>query len=472
MSKTGLPDSLVSELKAHHQQDFLTLLEGLNQPVPASLVEQLQEIDLSLISRLFQKKQQPEKGEDSPQAKAARASELESVVRQPRGPSDQEQWRAAHAKGLELLKAGKVAAVLVAGGQGTRLGFDHPKGMFPIGPVSGATLFQIFFEQLKARRQQAGVVIPYFIMTSDATDGPTANFLNEHNYFGVDPDTVKLFKQGTMPAVDDQTGALLLGEDLGLVRSPDGHGGILNAMSKSGIFDQLKASGIEYLYYHQVDNPTAIICEPALIGFHALKKSEATTKVAAKRSADEKMGVLACVDGKTEIIEYSDMPTEVAEQRDAQGQLKYWAGNMAIHVFSVDFLVQITHGEHQLPYHVAHKKVPHVNEGGKLVSPSAPNAFKFERFIFDALPMAREALVVEADRAREFNPVKNAEGQDSPQTSREALLALHRLWLEEAGVTVPEGCAVEISPLFAVDADAVRLKAASISISGSEVYLR
>ncbi|WP_459554994.1 UTP--glucose-1-phosphate uridylyltransferase [Lacunimicrobium album] len=465
------PDQLPVLLRQHKQERLLAYLDKLAPPARQHLAADIANVDFALMERLYGKTT-PVAGEDTPQAKAARATALEDVVRQPASTDDEQAWQSAHQQGLELLKAGKVAAVLVAGGQGTRLGFPHPKGMFPIGPVSNVTLFQIFFEQIKARSAQAGVVIPYYIMTSDATHEDTEKFLEEHNYFGLDRGTVRLFKQGTMPAVDAATGQLLVGDDDLLVRSPDGHGGILNALAKNGIFDQLAERGIEYLYYHQVDNPTGILCEPALLGFHAMRRSDMTTKVAAKRSADEKMGVLALVDGKTEIIEYSDMPTDVAEKLDSRGNLMFWAGNMAVHVFNVDFLRRITFGETQLPYHTAHKKVPFKSAEGEVQSPKAPNAYKFERFIFDALPLAHKTLVVEADRKREFNPVKNAEGNDSPATSKEALINLHRSWLQQAGVSVPADCVVEISPLFALDAEGVQTRANDVKLEGSSVYLK
>ncbi len=465
-----IPDQISISLQQHNQGHLLDYLKQMDPAASEALVEDLANVDLTLISRLYSKTT-PVAGEDSPQAKASRATALEDVVRQPATPEDENAWASAHQHGLELLKAGKVAAVLVAGGQGTRLGFPHPKGMFPIGPVTNKTLFQIFFEQIQARSQQAGVSIPYYIMTSDATHEETETFLEENNYFGVDRSTVKLFKQGTMPAVDAANGKLLVGEDHHLVKSPDGHGGILNAFAKNGIFDQLAERGIEILFYHQVDNPTAILCEPALIGFHEMRRSDMTTKVAAKRSADEKMGVLALVDGKTEIIEYSDMPTDVAEKLDTRGNLMFWAGNMAIHVFDVDFLRRITFGEMQLPYHTAHKKVSYKTLEGEVVSPKEPNAYKFERFIFDALPMASKTLVVEANRKQEFNPVKNAEGNDSPKTSKEAIIALHRSWLQRAGVNVPADVVVEISPLFALDADGVQEKASGIAVESDSVYL-
>jgi UDP-N-acetylglucosamine/UDP-N-acetylgalactosamine diphosphorylase len=344
--------------------------------------------------------------------------------------------------------------------------------MFHIGPVSDATLFQILAEQVLARSRRAGQDIPYYVMTSDATHHDTEEFFRLHHYFGLDPENVFFFKQGNMPAVDATTGKLLLAEKGSLALSPDGHGGILAALKKSGALDDMARRGIEYLHYYQVDNPTAIVCDPAFIGWHALKGSEISTKVVAKVSATEKMGVVCDVDGCTQIIEYSDLSDELAHKRDEQGEHIFWAGNTAIHVLSRSFLERLSDGSHDLPFHVAHKKVPFIDEQGNAVEPTSPNAFKFERFIFDALPLASKALVVEADRQREFNPVKNAEGADSPATSKAALLTLARNSLRHCGCAVADDANVEISPLFALDDEELAKKVSHGTRFDSASYLR
>ncbi|HEX6984483.1 MAG TPA: UDPGP type 1 family protein, partial [Planctomycetaceae bacterium] len=349
---------------------------------------------------------------------AAQAGPPADLVRQPRTRHEADEWHRAAQFGEGMLSAGKVGAIVVAGGQGTRLGFEKPKGTFHIGPVSGASLFQVLAEQVLARGRRAGRDVPYYVMTSDATHHHTEEFFRLHHYFGLDPEDVFFFRQGNMPALDAETGRLLLAEKGSLALSPDGHGGILAALKKSGALDDMARRGVEYLHYHQVDNPTAIVCDPALLGWHALRASEITTKVVAKVSPAEKMGVVCDVGGKTQIIEYSDLPDELADKRDADGNPVFWAGNTAIHVLSRTFLERLCDGAHDLPFHVAYKKVPFVDPHGSAVEPATPNAYKFERFIFDALPLAATALVVEADRAREFNPVKNAEGADSPATAK------------------------------------------------------
>ncbi|MBW3540515.1 MAG: UDPGP type 1 family protein, partial [Planctomycetes bacterium] len=390
---------------------------------------------------------------DHPAARAERAGAPSEVIRLPRTDSEGARWTEAARHGEELLRAGRVAAILVAGGQGTRLGFSHPKGVLAIGPVSGCSLYQLLAEQLLARSRRAGATIPYYVMTSDSTHGETVAFFEAHRYFGLDRSAVKFFRQGNMPAVAATTGQLLMADKSSLCLAPDGHGGLLSALCREGLVDDMRDRGVEHLYYHQVDNPTAIVCDPAFLGWHVAAGSEMTTKVVGKRSWDERMGVVVSVDGRTQIIEYSDLPEGVAQKTTDDGELYHWAGSMAIHAFDRQFLERLIADDLSLPFHVARKAVSCIDDDGKPVEPAEPNACKFERFIFDALPHARRALVVEADRAREFNPVKNAEGDDSPATARAALVRLASEWLRAAGVDIPAGATVEIGPLFALDAD-------------------
>lgn len=446
-----VPQSVLSRLEQAKQEHLVRFWDELNPQQQESLATQIEEIDFSLIQRLIENRA-ASSGAESPASRAARAESPHQLVRLPRTHSEKMEQKHAALEGEELLQSGKVGAILVAGGQGTRLGFDHPKGMFPIGPVSQRSLFQIHCEQILARSRQAGVAIPYFIMTSEATHRPTVRFFEENRYFGLSEDNVFFFQQASLPAVDSETGKILLERKDRIATGPDGHGGMLRALERSGMLGVMRDRNIEHLYYHQVDNPTAIICDPVLLGHHLLSGSDVTTKVVAKVAPEEKMGVLATVDGKTEIIEYSDLPAEEARRTQRDGTLVFWAGNTAIHVFRRSFIEKLLADELSLPFHIAHKKMPYVNEAGETVSPTAPNAYKFEQFIFDALPHAEVALVVEANRKREFNPVKNAEGADSPATCRAALLDIAREWIEAAGGIVEKGVPVEISPLFALDA--------------------
>lgn len=453
-------------LTAVGQEQALRWWDELDSSGRARLAAQTSRIDLEQLARLVRQWQASQSQlptdstgraeSDSPGSRAARAQPPSDLVRLPQNQTEQAAAAEAWRKGEELLRAGRVAGVLVAGGQGTRLRFDRPKGMYPIGPVSGATLFQLLAEQMLARSRRYEVAIPWLIMTSDATHEETVAYFAEQKNFGLEDSQIHFFRQGNMPAVDDREGRLLLSEKDSLCLSPNGHGGILSALADSGLMTLLAEQGIDFLHYHQVDNPTAVLCDPALLGWHVLRDSEMTTKVAARRSGMERMGVVADVDGQTQIIEYSDMPREAATRTDEAGRLLLWAGNMAIHVLSRTFLERLLSQPDALPLHVAHKAVEHLDDAGNRVVPEGPNALKFERFIFDALPQAKRALVVEADRAAEFNPVKNCEGTDTPAESQAGMLQLHRRWLEEAGARVAETSRVEISPLFALDAAETR----------------
>lgn len=454
------PADLKALVEGAGQAHLLARWEELDASQRSSLERQLRSIDFPLVSRLTAEGRARASDAAEVASKAQRAAPPAQVIRQPQTDADRGEWIAARRIGEELLQGGRVGAILVAGGQGSRLGFDKPKGMFPIGPVSDRTLFHIFCEQLLALGRKYGKPIPYFVMTSEATHADTVAFFEQHKFFGLDPKDVYFFQQGALPAVDDATGRILLAEKDQVSLSPDGHGGILKALKRSGLIDVMEQRGLEVLYYHQVDNPTAPMCDPAFLGFHKRLGSQMTTKVVAKESAEEKMGVLVSLDGRTQIIEYSDLPVERARAVDAAGGLLLWAGNTAVHAFDRAFLARITSVENALPFHIAHKPVPYIDAAGSRVEPrpDQKNAYKFEQFIFDVLPLTDVALVVEGDRKREFNPVKNATGKDSPETSRAALCRNAADLLRDAGVAVRDGVKVEISPLFAMDSQDVRMR--------------
>ncbi|MES2791085.1 MAG: UDPGP type 1 family protein [Planctomycetota bacterium] len=447
-----LPLTIAERLDFYHQDHLLTGWDELSPPQQASFAAQLESIDFDVLTDLLALQKSPQATGETPAQRAYRAQPPSSLVRLPRTAAEQAEWKAAEQRGEELLRSGKVGAILVAGGQGTRLGYDHPKGMFPLGAVSDVSLFQLLCEQLLARARRAGQPIPYYIMTSDATHQETVEFFQQHDYFGLPVADVYFFQQGNMPAVDAQTGQLLLADAGQLAMSPDGHGGLLHAMSVAGLLDDMQQRGIDYLYYHQVDNPLAIVCDPAYLGWHVQSEAEVSTKVISKRSAAEKMGIAVDVDGVTQIIEYSDLPDEVAQRKTAAGDLELWAGSTAIHIFNRDFLQRLVAGKWKLPFHIAHKAVPSYVPGEGLTAPQQPNAYKFEHFIFDILLQARKALIVEADRAREFNPLKNAEGVHSPGDVRQSLTNVHRHWAQQAGWQIPDTTPVEISSLVALDA--------------------
>ncbi len=362
--------------------------------------------------------------------------------------------------GEQAIREGKIGMILVAGGQGTRLGFDQPKGMFRIGPVSDRSLFAMHVDSLKGTMRRYSKSIPLFLMTSPATDLQTRDYFKKHDRLGLNAEELCIFCQGTMPAIDASTGKILMESRSCVALSPDGHGGIIAALDRQGILTSASQCDIEHFFYAQVDNPLVRVCDPLLIGYHLLAKSQMTTQVVKKRFATEKVGNVVSIDGRTHIIEYSDLSENAANRTNPDGTVYLWAGNIAVHVMDLNFLSTSAKNDGGLPFHRALKPVPFLNEDGVVEKPSVPNAIKFERFVFDLLPLADRTIVVEADAAEVFAPVKNAEGAatDTPSATRNAISAKHKRWLEQVGLAVSPNVKIEINPNWALDAEEVRMK--------------
>ncbi len=366
-------------------------------------------------------------------------------------------------RGVSLIRRNKVAAFTVAGGQGTRLGFDGPKGAFPISPIRSKTLFALFAEFILGTNRRYGSDLRWYIMTSPQNDAATRAYFTEQGYFGLKPERVRFFPQGVMPAFAPD-GRILLDEKHRIAFSPDGHGGSLLALRHSGALAEMADEGIEHLSYFQVDNPLVKLVDPLFIGLHSLTGSEMSSKMIPKADDLERVGNFVVGDGKVMVIEYSDLPDELAHAHDETGRRKFDAGSIAIHVLSRAFIERLTADEalFALPWHRAVKKMAYVDEGGVRREPEVPNAVKLEAFIFDAIPHARNPLVLETTRAEEFSPVKNATGVDSAVTSRRDMNRRAARWLDAAGFDVP-WCAdgepdglFEISPTLALDAAHLR----------------
>lgn len=356
--------------------------------------------------------------------------------------------------GEMLLSQGKVAALVVAGGQGSRLGISGPKGALPISPVRHKSLFCLHAQKISALEKRYSTRIPFFIMTSRVNDGATRKFFKENNWFGLKSNQVHFFVQGMLPSVSKK-GKFILSRDGGLFMNPDGHGGVISALKKSGGLDIMSAQGIEEVFYFQVDNPLVRICDPLFLGLHNMQGAQMSSKVIRKRDFEEKVGVVVLVDGKTTIVEYSDMKDEDRYATDDKGKILYWAGSIAIHILKRDFIETLTNDVTALPYHKAIKKIPTVDNDGK---PIEVDGIKFETFIFDALPMTRSSVTLEVKREEEFAPVKNKAGQDSVQSAIDMQVNLYRSWLKKAGKYISPGVKIEISPIFALDeADIMKL---------------
>ncbi len=442
------PPELQRKLQQYRQEHVLAWWDRLNDSERRGLIDQLSRIDLEGLNRLYAEREHTYQPPDS-----SRIKPLDIV------PADAPDNAVMRGTGEEALRHGEVATLVVAGGQGSRLGFEHPKGMYSIGPVSRKSLFQIHAEKVLALGRRYDKQPPFLVMTSPATDAETRQFFAEQQYFGLPREEVLFFCQGTMPALDLATGKLLLEAPGRLFLSPDGHGGTLTALSKSGLLEQLRRRGIRHLFYFQVDNPLVKVADPIFIGRHIAQRSEASSKIVPKQGPKDRLGNLVLVDGRCSMIEYSDLPDSLANERDANGRLRLWAGSPAIHIFDMNFLARVTEGAGLLPFHTARKKVPYLDDKGQIVQPQKENALKFERFIFDVLPLAERWLVMETSHREEFAPLKNAEGVDSPKTVQAALTNLAADWLTRAGVEVPRtangepAVALEVSPLFALDAE-------------------
>jgi len=375
---------------------------------------------------------------------AAQAISPVDAVALPENGGSVEQRERARQRGEALLAEGRMAAFVVAGGQGTRLGFPGPKGCFPVGPVSKRTLFEVQAQKIRGLARKLGRAVPWFIMTSPATDEATRAFFAREQNFGIAADDLHVFRQDTVPSLDLE-GRLMLESPERLVESPNGHGGALTALVESGAVDQMERRGIDTIFYYQVDNPLVQIGDPTYLGLHEEAGAEFSCKVVRKREPFEKVGLVAQIGERIGIVEYTELDPERARERDEQGQLRYWAGNIAVHLLRTAFVRRVAaNADTELPYHASAKKIATVDAQGRPLAPDAPNGYKLERFVFDALASARKVCVVETSAAEDFSPIKNAEGTDSPATARRDLSAQARRWLASAGIEIPEAHSVEI----------------------------
>jgi UDP-N-acetylglucosamine/UDP-N-acetylgalactosamine diphosphorylase len=402
-----------------------------------------------------------------------------SYPAQPKTAEQKDKYAKAYQLGETLLRQGKAAGFVVAGGQGTRLGFDGPKGNYPTSPIKKKTLFTLFAESILAASKKYNVDIPWYVMTSPLNYQATVESFEKANYFGLTKTNVVIFIQGTMPnfAFD---GKIFMADKGTLATSPDGHGGSLKALADSGALADMKKRGIEYLSYWQVDNPLVHVLDPLFIGLHAMDGAQMSSKALLKAGPLEKVGNFCLVDGKVTVIEYSDLPDAQAHRKNPDGSLVFELGSIGIHMISVSFIEKLNAGGgFALPFHKAIKKIPHIDAKGNPVNPDKPNGVKLETFVFDALPMAKKSIILETLRSEEFAPVKNATGVDSAEVTYQMMIDRAADWLEAAGVKVPRkadgrpDCVLEIAPSFALFKADVRSKASSVPPirPGDSVYL-
>jgi len=411
-------------LKAAGQDDLLKHLESLSGDARATLERDILSQDWEELQTLHAEKS------------AASLSDNISADLKPmpfKIAADDLRYDFWKETGEILLGKGQVAAFLVAGGQGSRLGFEGPKGMFDIGLPSHKSLFQLQAERLQNLAAQVGHAIPWCIMTSPLNHEATVNFFIENNYFGMDRQNVRFFEQGTICALTPEGKAVLDGDDhLALV--PDGNGGCFRALAQSGTLAWLIERGVKYVFLYSVDNALCRVCDPAFIGALASEgRSMSASKVVHKANANEKVGIFAFQNRKPGVVEYSDLPEEYRDMTNPDGSLTFDGGNIAIHLFKIEGLRKLQTSK--LPWHTARKTVCGIEK-----------CWKFEQFLFDAFPQLGSMMPFGVVREEEFSPVKNADGNDSPKTARQMIGQLHRDWLRKANVEVNPNKLYEISP--------------------------
>ena len=432
-----------SRTEQHSQSHVLAHWERLSPAQRENLAQQVLNIDFSLLNRLVDRwitNPQPPENFDS----IAPAPVL------PRATADSSRTETFEA-GEEALRSGRIGLVLVAGGQGTRLGYSGPKGAYPIGPISGRSLFAYHAEKIHNLQTRYDCTLPWFIMVGESNEDATKTFFREHGYFGLREEDVFFFKQRMVPSVDAE-GKLLLEDRDRIAMNPNGHGGCIPALVESGLLAEARGRGIDTLSYFQVDNWAVKVADPYFIGHHVLGNSEMSSKVHRKSAPRESFGVFCLCDGVLRVIEYTELDIYPALlETNTDGSPVHSAANAAIHILSIDFLERVYERFDEFPWHCAHKAIPHLDAQGNLVTPDSPNAYKFETFIFDALRYAtRTPVVLEIDRLGEFTPTKQLTGPGSVEMARQDMTRYWNQWLDAAGCPPDENRVVEISPQFAL----------------------
>lgn len=468
-----------AQLQQAEQTQVLKFWEQLDDDQKDQILGQIESIDWVESKRLVQSHVL-----NKPDFKAPDSIEPAPYLPRIATKALADQYKQAKKLGEKLLRDGKVAAFTVAGGQGTRLGWDGPKGSFPATAIRKIPLFCCFAEFIRRAEQKFQTTIPWYIMTSPINDAATRAFFEEHGNFGLRPDNIMIFPQGMMPAFDAKTGKALLESPDTLAMAPNGHGGSLKALYTSGAIADMQERGIEQISYVQVDNPLVKVIDPLFIGLHALAGAQMSSKALPKAYPKEKVGVFCKVNNRTSVIEYSNLPDELAEMRDADGELVYKGGSIAIHVMATDFVEKINtqDGGFALPYNRADKKVAYWDEAtGTTVKPEEANAVKLETFVFDALPMCDESVILETDRIEEFAPIKNADepgALDSPATCKQGQTERAARWLATMDVKIPRkedgtvDAVIELSHLKAIDPEDLKDMDLPIEIdAGTEVLI-
>lgn len=439
-------DAELQALKDHYEANgqghVFRFFDELEIEQQAQLLKQLLDLDVERLNQIYTKAVQGAEAavlNQDATFEPLPESVFGSVLKAP-----QQQLKEWETIGLSQIAQGKVAVILMAGGQGSRLGSSDPKGCYSIDLPSKKSLFQLQAERILrlqdiARQYQKpcqlkDCIIPWYIMTSGPTNGPTIDFFESHNYFGLKKENVIFFEQGTLPCLT-MDGKIILEAKDKVAIAPDGNGGIYAAVQNKGIIKSLKERGILYSHCYCVDNCLARVADPVFIGYSVSKGTDCGVKVVRKSAPEEPVGVVCVRDGKYGVVEYSEISQELSEKRQADGELAFCAANIANHFFSTEFLERVPSFASQLEYHIAKKKIKYVDENGQTIAPKSNSGMKLECFVFDVFPFAQSFSVLEVDRKDEFSPLKNAPGTgvDCPETSRRDVVAQHVRFIEAAG---------------------------------------
>ena len=397
-------EKVIKKLEKFNQKNLINLLNKLEDKT--ELIKQINSINFEQIMELYNKIKEP---------KVIDINKIEHINYVDKSKLSNEDLEEYNKTGEKIIRNGQYAVVTMAGGQGTRLGHIGPKGTFKIS-VNGEEkyLFQIIVESLQIANNRYDVIIPWYIMTSSENKEQTVKFLEENNYFGYPKEKVKFFVQGNLPLIDTN-GELIIDKNCLIKEASDGNGSIYQSMKKDGIIEDMKKNNIKWIFVGGVDNILLKIVDPVLTGLTIKENNKISSKSVVKTNPKEKVGVFCKIAGKPKVIEYTELPEDMACKRDENNELVFGEVNILSHLYSIEALEELSNKK--LPYHVAFKKANYLDNKGNYIEVSEPNAYKFEAFIFDAFEEYSDMSILRVKREEEFAPIKNAEGQDSPETA-------------------------------------------------------
>lgn len=395
-------------LKMYNQEHIIKLLEKLDENKKQALIEQISKIDFQQLQELY---------DNTKKEIEIKENKIEPLPYLDKKKLSENQKQEFQRWGGAVLEKGEYAVVTMAGGQGTRLGHSGPKGTFKLDVYGkGKYLFEILAENLKEANQKYGKIIPWYIMTSKENHDETIEFMEKHNYFGYDKNSVRFFAQSELPLLD-VNGKLLVGKDMKIKEASDGNGGTYSSLRASGCLAEMKEKGIKWVFIGGVDNALLKMADTILLGMAIDKKVQIASKSIVKANPHERVGVFAKMNGHPKVIEYSEMPEKMAEEVDSDGELKYGEAHIMCNLYTIEAIEKIS--KETLIYHSAFKKNSYMDENGNEVFPQEENSYKFESFIFDAFELFDDIAILRGKREDDFAPVKNKEGVDSPKTAKE-----------------------------------------------------